>query len=83
MNGVEAAGGGRGPLLSTCINNLIFMQRPAGEMTHVAGVRVAADGVACWNPAFDVTPAELITGGIVTETGVYRPDQLVAHAASA
>lgn len=58
-------------------------QRPAGEMTHVAGVRVAADGVACWNPAFDVTPAELITGGIVTETGVYRPDQLVAHAASA
>jgi len=33
-------------------------------------------GIACWNPAFDVTPAELITGGIVTEFGVFTPDQL-------
>jgi len=33
-------------------------------------------GVNCWNPAFDVTPAELITGGIVTEFGVYRPHEL-------
>ena len=33
-------------------------------------------GVECWNPAFDVTPAALITGGIVTEYGVYRPHEL-------
>ena len=26
----------------------------------------------CWNPAFDVTPNELITG-IVTEYGVFKP----------
>lgn len=25
-----------------------------------------------WNPAFDVTPAALITGGIITEKGVVQ-----------
>ena len=30
-------------------------------------------GIECWNPAFDVTPANLITGGIVTEKGVVQP----------
>ena len=30
----------------------------------------------CWNPAFDVTPAELITGGVVTEFGVFKPNEL-------
>lgn len=30
------------------------------------------DGVGAWNPAFDVTPAALITG-IITEAGVLRP----------
>ncbi|HAQ23565.1 MAG TPA: S-methyl-5-thioribose-1-phosphate isomerase, partial [Acidimicrobiaceae bacterium] len=29
--------------------------------------------VEVWNPAFDVTPAELVTG-IITERGVLRPD---------
>lgn len=29
--------------------------------------------IQCWNPAFDVTPAELITGGIITEHGVIQP----------
>lgn len=33
-------------------------------------------GTVCWNPAFDVTPAELITGGIVTEFGVFPPKLL-------
>lgn len=31
--------------------------------------------VSCWNPAFDVTPAELITG-IITEHGVFSPHKL-------
>ena len=30
-------------------------------------------GIPCWNPAFDVTPANLITGGIITEKGVIQP----------
>ena len=30
-------------------------------------------GIETWNPAFDVTPADLITGGIVTDFGVVIP----------
>ena len=29
-------------------------------------------GIDCWNPAFDVTPANLIKG-IITEVGVLKP----------
>ncbi|XP_052866864.1 methylthioribose-1-phosphate isomerase [Anopheles cruzii] len=50
-------------------------ERPENELTHIAGQRIAAPGIGCWNPAFDVTPAELITG-IVTERGVFRPSEL-------
>nr|CAG4637874.1 EOG090X08IP [Chydorus sphaericus] len=53
-------------------------ERASEEMTHSVGIRVAAEGIRCWNPAFDVTPAELITGGIVTERGVYQADQLAS-----
>ena len=41
-------------------------------MTHLGGVRVAPEGVGVYNPAFDVTPAALITA-IITEAGVVRP----------
>jgi methylthioribose-1-phosphate isomerase len=47
-------------------------ERPPEEVTEVRGHRIAPAGTAVWNPAFDVTPAELITG-IVTEEGVLRP----------
>jgi len=47
-------------------------ERDAEEVTGFAGVRWAPEGVAAFNPAFDVTPAELITG-IVTERGVVSP----------
>ncbi len=47
-------------------------QRGAEEVLHFAGVRTAPDGAGAWNPAFDVTPAELVTA-IVTERGVHRP----------
>jgi methylthioribose-1-phosphate isomerase len=46
-------------------------ERSPEEMTHVDGVRIAPEGVPVMNPAFDVTPAELITG-IITENGVAR-----------
>lgn len=36
----------------------------------------AIEGVEVWNPAFDVTPAELITG-IVTERGVFRSENVL------
>ncbi|ESO92624.1 hypothetical protein LOTGIDRAFT_190615 [Lottia gigantea] len=51
-------------------------ERPHIEMTSIKGQRIAAHGIDCWNPAFDVTPAELITGGIVTEYGVFKPSEI-------
>ena len=46
-------------------------ERRADEVTHIAGVRCAPAGISVFNPAFDVTPADLIAG-IVTEEGVAR-----------
>ena len=46
-------------------------QRSPAEVTHLAGARVAAEGVEVFNPAFDVTPARYISA-IVTERGVAR-----------
>ena len=47
-------------------------QRDPHEVTHGFGRQTAPDGVAVYNPAFDVTPHELIAG-IVTEKGLIRP----------
>lgn len=54
---------------------IVIEERPDREMTHVGEHRIAAQGIKCWNPAFDVTPAHLITG-IITERGVFRPDEI-------
>jgi methylthioribose-1-phosphate isomerase len=49
-------------------------ERDPGEVTGFRGMRWAPEGVEVANPAFDVTPAALITG-IITEKGVIdRPD---------
>lgn len=47
-------------------------ERAADEVTGYRGVRSAPQGVAVRNPAFDVTPAELITA-IICEKGVFKP----------
>jgi methylthioribose-1-phosphate isomerase len=47
-------------------------RRPSEEVTELAGVPVAPPGTAGYNPAFDVTPPELITA-IVTEEGLTQP----------
>ncbi len=44
-------------------------ERPESEVTGFDECRWAAEGVAVRNPAFDVTPAELVTG-LITEKGV-------------
>ena len=44
-------------------------ERDAKEITHFQGQRVVVEGIKCYNPSFDVTPAALITA-IVTERGV-------------
>jgi methylthioribose-1-phosphate isomerase len=47
-------------------------ERSPDEVTSFAGVRVAPEGATARHPAFDVTPADLITA-FVTEAGVVRP----------
>jgi methylthioribose-1-phosphate isomerase len=46
-------------------------QREPSEVTHIGGTRVVPEGVKVFNPAFDVTPHDLVTA-IVTEAGVAR-----------
>ncbi|MDE2368244.1 MAG: S-methyl-5-thioribose-1-phosphate isomerase [Burkholderiales bacterium] len=69
-------------------------ERGAREVTHIAGVdaagalvevRLTPEGTAAANPAFDVTPARLVTG-IVTERGIVAAEagalrRLIEHAA--
>ncbi len=47
-------------------------QRAREEVTHGFGRQTAPAGVAVYNPAFDVTPNELITA-IVSEQGIFAP----------
>jgi len=47
-------------------------ERDRREVTHVGQTQIAPDGVPVANPAFDVTPPELVTA-IITERGVIRP----------
>jgi methylthioribose-1-phosphate isomerase len=47
-------------------------QRDAREITHGFGRQTAPDGVKVYNPAFDVTPRELIAG-LITEKGLIQP----------
>jgi methylthioribose-1-phosphate isomerase len=50
--------------------------RDPREVTHVHGLaHIAPDGVDVANPAFDVTPADLITA-IITEKGAFRPKDI-------
>jgi methylthioribose-1-phosphate isomerase len=50
-------------------------ERPADEVTGYRKTRWAPKGVAVRNPAFDVTPAELITGIICEKGVVLAPDR--------
>ncbi|MFH0901222.1 MAG: S-methyl-5-thioribose-1-phosphate isomerase [Pseudomonadota bacterium] len=47
-------------------------ERASSEVTHLGGVPITPPGAKAMNPAFDVTPARLISA-IITETGVHRP----------
>lgn len=65
------------PLTSIDLNmsngdQIVIEERSEQEMTHMNDKRIAAEGITCWNPAFDVTPTSLITG-IIMNTGVSKP----------
>ena len=53
-------------------DQIVIEERSADELRRLAGVQVAPAGAAAWNPAFDLTPAALISG-FITDVGVLRP----------
>jgi len=55
-------------------NDIPIEERPSHEVTGYGDTQWASDGVNVRNPAFDVTPADLVTG-LITEKGiVYNPN---------
>ena len=52
--------------------DIVIEERDAGEVRAVAGRQTAPAASPVYNPAFDVTPAGLITA-VITERGVVRP----------
>lgn len=63
----------------TCMNgrDIPIEERSAEEITHLNGNLIANPGSDALNPAFDVTPARLITG-IITCKGIFKPKE-AAH----
>ncbi|NYI89996.1 methylthioribose-1-phosphate isomerase [Amycolatopsis endophytica] len=53
-------------------DSVVIEERAAEEITTFSGLPVTPDGTKVFNPAFDVTPAELITA-VVTEKGPMVP----------
>jgi len=51
---------------------IVIEQRSASEVTRPFGNRLAPEGSPVWNPAFDVTPAALVTAW-VSERGLVDP----------
>ncbi|KAF5078580.1 Methylthioribose-1-phosphate isomerase [anaerobic digester metagenome] len=54
------------------IYDIEIEERDASEVLYVGKCRLAPEGTAVENPAFDVVPSDLITG-IITEDGIVRP----------
>jgi len=57
--------------LNSNTGDVVIEQRKASEVTSIGNKRTAPDGINVINPAFDMTPPELISG-IITEKGVIR-----------
>jgi methylthioribose-1-phosphate isomerase len=53
-------------------NDVVIEDRSADEVVKVGKKRIAPKGVRVFNPAFDMTPPELITG-IITQKGILTP----------
>ena len=52
--------------------DVIIEQRKSSEVTGIGDKKTAPDGIDVINPAFDMTPPELISG-IITENGIVKP----------
>jgi methylthioribose-1-phosphate isomerase len=61
-------------------DEVVIEERPADEVRHAGGALLTAGDTPCRNPAFDVTPAELVTA-LVTERGIASPPNRASIAA--
>jgi len=52
--------------------DILVEERSPEEITTLAGTMLAPQGIDVYNPAFDATPLELVSG-LITEKGVFRP----------
>lgn len=57
--------------LDTDADNVIIEMRKGAEVTQIGNIHTAPDDISVINPAFDMTPPELVSG-IITEKGVAR-----------
>ena len=57
-------------------NDIVIEQRNSREVTHFGGIQTAPDNIKVLNPAFDVTPNELIKG-FITEYGIIKPPYII------
>ncbi|MBA4312485.1 MAG: S-methyl-5-thioribose-1-phosphate isomerase [Chlorobiaceae bacterium] len=53
-------------------SDIMIEERNIEEVTSIDGKRIAPDGVKVYSPAFDITPASLITA-VITDRGVFYP----------
>jgi len=57
-------------------DDIVIEERPSYEVTDLYFDKPSApEGIKVYNPAFDITSANLITG-IVTEKGIFKPEEL-------
>jgi methylthioribose-1-phosphate isomerase len=58
--------------LASKVNEVVIEERNKNELMKIGSKLLAPKGIKVFNPAFDVTPPELITG-IITEKGIIKP----------
>ncbi len=59
-------------------SQILIEERDATEIAQIGDTAICAEGVEFYNPAFDVTPANLISA-IITEKGVIEPASLIDY----
>jgi len=57
------------------LEEVVIEERDVREVLYIDNVRIAPKGVEAINPAFDITPPELVSY-IVTERGIFKPSEL-------
>ncbi|MEQ9716058.1 MAG: S-methyl-5-thioribose-1-phosphate isomerase, partial [Candidatus Asgardarchaeum sp.] len=58
--------------LKSSVDDVIIEERNPNEVIFIGGTRIVPEDVPVMNPAFDITPPELVTA-IITEKGIITP----------